>query len=205
MSHPFTSKCKFKSTIRSSLIRYLSLAIRIKFANFKKKTKISHYINSNISISFSPFFLTFLLNIPISRSFFIFTSIYQQISQYPNFSSYHFLISSFNLSLIIFQYPKSFSIHTQRPSIRQTISLSPSTFFSSIYYNYTSGRCSLGGRKIVCQAESSSHVTRFRLSRAIFTRLSAAKRGRNGGWKRKRFGRGATPPPKGVERDAFQS
>lgn len=116
MSHPFTSKCKFKSTIRSSLIRYLSLAIRIKFANFKKKTKISYYTNSNISISFSPFFLIFLFNIPISWSFFIFTSIYQQISQYPNFSSYHFLISSFNLSanyipisqIFFHPYPMSF-------------------------------------------------------------------------------------------------
>lgn len=176
------------------------LAIRIKFANFKKKTKISHYTNSNISISFSPFFLTFLLNIPIPRSFSI-----NKYPNIPNFSSYHFLISSFNLSANyipisqIFLHPYPTSFHPPNHS------LSPSTLFSSIYYNYTSGRCSLGGRKIVCQAESSSHVTRFRLSRAIFTRLSAAKRGRNGGWKRKRFGRGATPPPKGVERDAFQS
>lgn len=65
----------------------------------------------------------------------------------------------------------------------------------------------ISGRKIVCQAESS----RFRLSRVIFTRLSTAKRvwrGRNGGCKRKRFARPTdrpTPPPKGEERDAFQS
>lgn len=52
----------------------------------------------------------------------------------------------------------------------------------------------ISGRKIVCQAEGS----RFRLSRVIFTRLSTAKRvwrGRNGGCKRKRFGRGATDRP----------
>lgn len=64
----------------------------------------------------------------------------------------------------------------------------------------------ISGRKIVCQAESS----RFRLSRVIFTRLSTAKRvwrGRNGGCKRKRFARPTDrpTPPKGEERDAFQS
>lgn len=66
-----------------------------------------------------------LLSIPIPRSF---STLYLHLTNIP-------------ISQIFLH---RFHIYIQRLSIRQIISFPSFTFFPSIYYNYTSGRCSLG-------------------------------------------------------------